>query len=143
MEKERQEIGRFYAKAHNGNVIEFIAFNDNTIDCPSLGINFIKKMLLKPRFLLFGKDFYYTFDAKPARRDTGGPELIKEYAIDEDLFIHLKEKEMIKYSTDMAYLYEFIDKNGYDKGQYSVPSPFKWAAKKGKTLVKQRNGLYN
>ena len=52
---------------------------------------------------------------------------------------------MIRYSTDMAYLYGFEDKNGYDSepGYYGVGSPYKWAKKKGPILVKQRKGQFN
>ena len=35
---EKQEIGKFYATSFNDIVIEFIVFDDNTIDCPTLGL---------------------------------------------------------------------------------------------------------
>ena len=47
---------------------------------------------------------------------------------------------MIRYSTDMAYLYNFPDKNGYDiKDQRRA---FKWA-KPAKVLELQRRGFFN
>ena len=52
---------------------------------------------------------------------------------------------MIIYSNDMAYLYGFNDKNGYDSdpNHYGVGSPYKWAKKKGPILVKQKKGQFN
>lgn len=57
----------------------------------------------------------------------------------------MKQHEMIRYSNDMAYLYEFEDKSGYDSDprHYGVGSSYKWAKKKGPILVKQRKGQFN
>ena len=142
---ERNELGRFYATSFNNVVFEFIVFDDNTIDCPTLGINSINRIELKPRFVLTGKDFYYTYNVKATQKYTSPQELIGNYDINEELFDYLKQNNMILYSTDMSYLYGFSDKNGYDsnKGFYSVGSPYKWAKKKGPILVKQRKGQFN
>ena len=140
---ERQEIGRYYAYSFDEEALEFIVFNDNTIDCPALGISNIKRMELKPRFVLSGEDFHYTYDVKSYEKYKSPAELIGRYDIDEDLFSYLKENNMIRYSTDMAYFYGFTDTFGYDKGRYSVGSPYKWAKKKGPILVKQRKGQFN
>ena len=123
---EKYEIGRFHATSFNDIVFEFIVFN-NTIDCPALGISSFNRIDLKPRFVLSGKDFYYTYDAKGTQKYTSCPELIGSYDIDEDLFDYLKQNGMICYSTDMAYLYGFSDKNGYDSDPryYGVGSPYK------------------
>ena len=128
---EKYEIGRFYATSFNDIVFEFIVFNNNTIDCPKLGISSFNRI---------GKDFYYTYDAKGTQKYTSCPELIGSYDIDEDLFDYLKQNGMIRYSTDMAYLYGFSDKNGYDSDSrhYGVGSPYKWAKKKGPILIKQK-----
>lgn len=141
---ERHEIGKFYATSFDGNVIEFIVFDDNTIDCPTLGFSSFNKIELKPRFVLSGKDFYYTYDV-PASRYGENSQLIGNYDIDEDLFKYLKQNEMIIYSNDMAYLYGFEDKQGYDSDPryYGVGSPYKRAKKKGPILVKQRKGQFN
>ena len=48
---------------------------------------------------------------------------------------------MIRYSTDMAYLYGFKDKSGYDR-EFKEGHPFKWTEKKGPILVKQKKGKY-
>ena len=142
---EKQEIGRFYATSFDGNVIEFIVFNDNTMDCPTLNLNSFNRIELKPRFVLSGKNLYYTYDAKGTQKYTSCPGLIGNYDINEDLFNHLKQNCMIRYSTDMAYLYGFSDTNGYDSDprHYGVGSPYKWAKKKGPILVKQRKGQFN
>lgn len=142
---EKHEIGRFYATSFNDIVFEFIVFNDNTMDCPTLGISSFNRIELKPRFVLSGKDFDYTYDAKPNGKYSSQQELIGDYDIDEELFDYMKQNEMIKYSTDMAYLYGFSDTNGYDSDprHYGVGSPYKWAKKKGPILVKQRKGQFN
>lgn len=140
---EKYEVGRFYATSFNGFVFEFIVFNDNTMACPILGINSFYRIELKPRFVLRGKDLYYIYDVKTNKKFNNQEDLIGNYNIDDELFAYLKQNGMIKYSTDMAYLYDFIDKDGYDKGKYSVGSPYKWAKKKGPILVKQRKGQFN
>lgn len=140
---ERLEVARFYAKSFDEKVIEFIVFNDNTMACPTLNIESFKRIILKPRFELIGENVHYTYDAPPTTYFES--KLIESYDIDENLFAYLKENGMIRYSTDMAYLYGFEDKNGYDSepGHYGVGSPYKWAKKKGPILVKQRKGQYN
>ncbi len=141
---EKQEIGRFYAKSFDENVIEFIVFDDNTIDCPILGAYSFKCIELKPRFVLWNEKNYYIYDV-PASRDGANSKLIGNYEIDEELFESLKQKRMIRYSNDMAYLYGFEDKKGFDSAPkyYGVGSPYKWAKKKGPILVKQRKGQFN
>ena len=142
---EKYEIGRFYATSFNDIVFEFIVFNNNTIDCPTLGISSFNRIDLKPRFVLRGKDLFYTYSAKGTQKYSSYSELIRSYDIDEELFNYLKQNGMIRYSTDMAYLYGFSDKNGYDSdpSHYGVGSPYKWAKKKGPILTKQRKGQFN
>ena len=142
---EKQEIGRFYAKSFTGNVIEFIVYDDNTMDCPILNVYSFRRIYLKPRFVLCAKDLYYIYNVKTNEKYTNSQELIGNYDIDDELFDYLKQNGMIKYSTDMAYLYGFSDKNGYDSdlNHYGVGSPYKWAKKKGPILVKQRKGQFN
>ena len=149
----KQEIGKFYAKSFNDIVFEFIVFDDNTIDCPNLGL--YDSIELKPRFELRGHktdedgNFYdfksYIYDVKSKEKFKNPLELIGEYDIDEELFDYLKQNEMIRYSTDMAYLYGFSDTKGYDSnpGHNGVGSPYKWAKKKGPILERQRNGQFN
>ena len=76
-------------------------------------------------------DTFYNF--APVGRIDG---LIRDFDIDEVLFNYLKDEHMIMYSTDMAYLYGFNDKEGYDSyRQLSVHSPYKWAKKKARKLI--------
>ena len=51
---EKQEIGKFYVTSFNDIVFEFIVFDDNTIDCPTLGLQDYNYIELKPRFELHG-----------------------------------------------------------------------------------------
>jgi hypothetical protein len=67
---------------------------------------------------------------------------ISRVSIDDDLFDYLRMHNMIMYSTDMAYLYGFKNKRGYDR-EVKEGHPFKHAEKKGPILVKQRKGQYN
>lgn len=133
----REEIGRLYATTFDEQLYEFIVHNDNTMDCPILGINFIRKIIIKPRFVLILNESYIS-PPKPNTIDG----LIRNFDIEDDLFKYLKEQNMIRYSTDMAYLYDFNDKEGYDF-EYYEGRPFKWAEKKGPILVRQKNGKYN
>ena len=141
---EKQEIGRFYATSFDGEVIEFIVYDDNTMDCPTLGVYSFKRIELKPRFVLSDGEKSYTYDV-PAATSNDNSQLIGDYDIDEDIFMYLEENKMIRYSTDMAYLYGFENKKGYDSAprHYGVGSPYKWAKKKGPILVKQRKGQFN
>lgn len=140
---EKQEIGRFWATTFDGKKIEFIVYNDNTMACPTLNIKLFKKMELKPRFCLWNENDCYTYNVAASHFDES--QLIENYAIDEELFVYLKANKMIRYSTDMAYLYDFVDKCGYDSDprNYGVSSPYKWAKKKGPILVKQKKGQFN
>lgn len=141
---EKHEIGKFYATTFDENIIEFVVFNDNTMDCPTLGIYSFKMIELKPRFVMWDDKNYYNYEV-PAAHYTETCKLIKNYDIDEELFMYLKQNRMIRYSNDMAYLYGFEDKKGYDSDpkHYGVGSPYKWAKKKGPILVKQRKGQFN
>lgn len=140
---ERFEVARFYAKSFDEKVIEFIVYDNNTMACPTLNIESFNKIVLKPRFDLIGENVSYTYDAPASHFEES--RLIENYDIDENLFAYLKENGMIRYSTDMAYLYGFEDKEGYDSDprHYGVGSPYKWAKKKGPILVKQKQGQFN
>ena len=150
---EKQEIGRFNAVSFNEDVdLEFIVYDNKSIDCPALGLEDYNRILLKPRFELIGfkqsNGYFldlkrYVYDVKSKIKGENSLDLIGRYDIDEDLFGYLKENEMIRYSNDMAYLYGFNDKSGYDDNRYGVSSPYKRAKKKGPILVKQRSGQLN
>ncbi len=141
---ERHELGKFYATTFDGEVFEFIVFNDNTIDCPDLEVYNIKRMLLKPRPVMFETTGWVHVYNAPAAKLYTDSQLISQYSIDPELFDHMKDRGMIRYSTDMAYLYDFEDKYGYDRSSgYGVASPYKRAKKKGPILVKQKRGQFN
>ena len=136
---EKQEIGRFYATRFDESVYEFIVNSDATMDCPAIGAESVYRIVIKPRFELFSRNCSFINPAKHGGHIDG---LIRDYDIDDDLFDYLREHNMIMYSTDMAYLYGFKDKSGYDR-EFKEGHPFKWAEKKGPILVKQKNGQYN
>ena len=134
---EREEVGRFNAVRFDREVYEFIVYDNRTMDCPALGAENAIRLVVKPRFLLFGNGMIFVNPAMPGVRDG----LIKDFDINEELFEYLKGNNMISYSTDMAYLYGFRDKNGFDVADKG--HPYKWAEKKGPILVKQKRGQYN
>lgn len=127
-----------------GNIIRFIVCDDNTINCPALGVYSCRKMELKPRFVMWCDDGVYEYNA-PVVYYEENLRLIGRYKIDKKLFEYLKQRGMIQYSNDMAYFYDFEDKRGFDSepGKKGVGSPFKWAKKKGPILVRQRRGEFN
>lgn len=136
------EIGRFYAISHGGRVHEFIVREDRSIyssEYPNIRFN---KMIIKPNFVLYGKnqkgeEVYVC----PTEGRNDYP-LIKKFVIDDNLFDALYLSGTICYSTDMAYLYDLKYKTGYDSC-YHEGRPFKWAEKKGKVLQKWKQGIYN
>ena len=147
---QKKEIGRFQAISFDEKVYDFIVYNDNMIDCLTLNILDANRIDLKPRFVLI--KFIKKDDKRILRirylkvkqkNKDGVSQLIGNYSIDEDLFYYLKEHNMITYSTDMAYLYGFPDKDGFDWKRHSQGEPFKRARKKGPILVKQRDGYFN
>lgn len=147
---EKKEIGRFQAISYDEKVYDFIVYNDNTIDCLTLNILDVNRIDLKPRFVLI--KFIKKEDKRILRikylkvkqkNKDGVSQLIGNYSIDEDLFYYMREHNMITYSTDMAYLYGFPDKDGFDWKSHSQGEPYKHARKKGPILVKQKNGNFN
>ena len=100
---EKQEIGRFYATTYNDEVFEFIVYDNNTMDCPTINMNSIIGMIIKPIFILYGKDFIYT-------KSLNNKNIIIDYNIEDELFVYLKENKMIAYSEDIASVYNFNDK---------------------------------
>ena len=139
-----QEVGRFQAISFDGRSYEFIVYDNNTINCISLALKIynIKKVILKPRFGYCSSTSYHEIKIDSKNRD-GVSQLICNYIIYLKLFNYLKKHNMISYSTDMAYLYNFPDKSGYDSDWHCKGTPFKRARKKGPILVKQKIGMFN
>ena len=109
---EKKVIGIFTAIRFDGLAYYFVVYDDKTMDCPMLGAHLVRKVELKPRFEMYSGPKVYINPAPTGGSISG---LIKEYVIDADLFCYLRTNKMIRYSTDMAYLYNFPDKNGYDQ----------------------------
>jgi len=142
---EKLEIGRFYAITFdNQTTYEFIVYNDQTMDCPTLNVTNLNWINFKPRFEIAGEYYRYELNVYGKTRDLDPNKLIGNYAISDELLHYLKINGMAKYSTDMAYLYNFGDKDGYDhRENYGVRRPFKRAMKKGPILERQRMGIFN
>ena len=136
----RNVIGRFNATTYDDKDINFIVYDNDTIDCLDLGKEEIKRVILKPRFELIKEDNIYTYGSVHDSKSEPYFGLVKEYDIEEDLFDYLKSHGMIMYSTEMAYLYDFKDKKGYDAKDKS--RAFKWT-KKEKIMKKQKEGRFN
>ncbi len=135
---ERHEIGKFYAISFDGDVIEFIVFDNNTMDSPTLDIYNFKRIELKPRFVLWDDSKYYRYNV-PSTHHGVNPKLIRKYDIDGYLFEYLKQNGMIMYSNDMALLYDFPDKEGFDS-KTRKGHQYKWTKH---ILEKQREGIFN
>ncbi len=142
---DKNKIGIFFGITFNNKVIEFVVFDNNTMDCPTLGLKDCTRMWIKPRFVLYNDKFRYEYSSESDTKYQSSPALVANYYINDELFDYLKENGMISYSNDMAYLYNFKDKKGYDsrEGYYGVGSPYKRAKKRGPILVKQRRGEFN
>ena len=140
---EKQEIGRFSATTFDERSIEFVAYDNHTIDCPTLGLESYRSIELKPRFVLYG-EHHYIYDVKGSKKYHSAEGLVARYNIDEELLDYLLEKKMVFYSADMANLYGFAEELSWDKKTgRRVGKPYKWARKKGPILVKQKQGEFN
>ena len=134
---ERKRIGKFYATAFDETIYTFIVYEDG-IACPNLGVQKAKRIVLKPKFELIGyENDWYMMPIKAGYQEG----LIKTYDIDNELFKYMKLKGMLFYSTDMAHLYGFEDKKGFD-AEFNK-TPFKRVKDKRKILAKQKQGIFN
>lgn len=145
---EKIEVGRFYAVSFNEDVdLEFIVYNNKTIDCPAKELYGYNYMALNPRFRMldYKRDAEghacairsYIYDAKAKNKGESSQDLIGRYDIDDKLFDYLNDNGMINYSNEMANLY------GFKLKEQKGPMPYKRAIKKGPILVKQRSGQLN
>ena len=114
MKTDIKEVGRFYGFTWDGQVYTFIVYDNKKISLPMYNLNNIYKINLKPKFELFCDEGLYLSPAEDGVIDG----LIKYYDIEPKLFNYLKKNKMIKYSTEMAYLYNFPDKKGCDYVTY-------------------------
>lgn len=134
---ERKIIGKFYATAFDETIYTFIVYEDG-IACPNLGVERIKRVVLNPKFELISYDHKVYMMPIKVGYQAG---LIKTYDIDKQLFKYMRLKGMLYYSTDMAYLYDFDDKKGFD-AEFNK-TPFKRVKDKNKILRKQKQGVFN
>ena len=134
------KIGSFFAVTYDKRVIEINVHDNETMSVSDWALDEITHINMKPRVEL------YDIDGKryiPCRYKTKD-DLILQFVLSDELFNYLREKRMISYSTDMAYLYDFNNKEGYDRLKKGG-KPFKWALKKPdyKVLEKQKQGYFN
>ena len=133
---EREVVGRFYGIRFDELIYDFIVYSDGKIVCPTVSNEEYDRIHLKPRFGLIGKRSFVRSSVDNSMIDS----LVREYVIDPSLFDYMINNNMIKYSIDMAEYYGFNPEYAFDK-KYN-PKPFKWAAKKGKILAKQKQGIF-
>lgn len=144
MEKQSKSVvSKFYAITFEKELIEFIVYDDQSIECPKAGIKDVYLFHLKPRFVLYSREkgkFEYRIPHLGEDAKTKA-DLMAKYVIDSDTFKYLKEHGMITYSEDMAYLYQIDDSGAFDKD--SVQDRYKKALKRGPILKKQRKGIFD
>ena len=145
---ERVEVGRFSAISFDGRTYDFIVYDNDTIDCPVLGLIGYNRIHLKPRFRMYKNNNFYTLDVECNPKFQSSKGLICNYQIDERLFAFLKRKKLIIYSTEMAHLYGFEDKDGFDQdydSRYRIGNPFKRVRKKDPdyVLFNQKHSRFN
>ena len=128
------EIGRFYATTFDGRKFEFIVKN-NKIYCNDFKDVEANKLIIKPRLELIAN--YETYRLSTKSKDG----LIKDYCIDKIILKYMKLNNIIRYSTDMAYLYDLPDKIGHDIMYHT--RAYKHIKDKEKILAKQKRGYYN
>ena len=100
---KKNVIGRFDAITFSDKYFEFIVYDDNTMDCISLNIYNINKIIIRPDFILKGYDIYFQYEA-PIYHD-GKPDYVKEYNISKELYEYLKENNMVTCDYEMSCLY--------------------------------------
>lgn len=135
---ESKEVGRFYINTFENYLYTFIVRDNGRFYCEDFSNYPLRVIEIKPRFVLSGEDGKMFFSPAPLQTNIG---LIKEIEIDDELFDYMKSKNMLYYSTEMAYLYDLKDKDGYDS--YYKKNVFKRVHNKAKILSKQRVGNFN
>lgn len=130
-------IGRFFADRIDGIRMEFYVYANGIIVCSMYPDILMKRIYLKPRIEYYGIDNKYHVLDKTKGNDC----LICNYLIDPELFMYMKDNNMIMYSVEMAYLYDFVNKDGFDL--FHKTTAFKRVKDKSKILEKQKKGIYN
>jgi len=136
---EKQKVGSFTLRTFAGKLFKFIVYDNKMMYCKEISKYPIYRLILKPKFELFGINEYNNPTSIFIPRKNIS-DFIESIDIDEELLEYIKINNMIEYSTDMAFLYNLSDKNGYDR-IYQTRA-FKHV-EKSKILSKQRRGFYN
>lgn len=133
-------VGSFNLKTFGGKVYKFNVLDNGLMYCNEITMYPLYRIVLKPLFDLYGLNEY------GLKKNIFIPrckvdDYIEIVDIDENLLNYMRLNNMIMYSTDMAYLYNLPNKDGYDR--YHQKRAFKHVKDKTKVLMKQRRGYYN
>lgn len=114
MEIKKEVVGSFNLITTQDTEICFKVYDDNTMGCDKIEHENIKRLIIKPRFELYTFEYSKSGKTKFIAHYVSPFSYIKKYDIDDDMFDYLKCHGMISYSTEMAFVYGFKDKRGYD-----------------------------
>ena len=142
MENLKNIVGKFYAISFEQELIEFIVYDDNSIDCPSKNVFGAYYMHLKPRFVLYYPGGLYFHGEICENGFYSKNDSIKTYKIDSRVLDYMKDKEMICYSQDMAVWYGLPEDTSFDRELSKKRFSYKRAIKMGPVLAKQRRGQF-
>ena len=133
-------VGSFYLKTFGERLYKFDVFDNGLMYCKDITEYPLRKIFLKPLFELYRLDENGNKEiiSIPKR---GCYDYIERVSINEELLVYMKKNNMIMYSTDVAYLYDLPNKDGYDI--FYQKRAFKHVKDKSKILIKQKNGYYN
>lgn len=136
---ENVVIGSFCLKTFGGKTYKFYVLDNGLMYSKDITMYPLYRIILKPLFELFGLDEHGNRHSIfiPRKRF----DYIESIKIDNDLLDYMKDNKMIMYSTDMGYLYNLPDKDGYDR--IYQRRAFKHKKDKTKVLIKQKRGYYN
>ena len=133
-------VGSFNLKTFGGKVYKFECLNNGLMYCKDITMYPLYRIVLKPLFDLYGLNEYGNKVSIFIPRNKAN-DYIESVDIDNDLLNYMRMRNMIMYSTDMAYLYNLPSKDGYDR--LYQKRAFKHVKDKSKVLMKQRRGYYN
>ena len=137
---ENVVIGSFALKTFGGKIYKFDVLDNGLMYSKDITMYPLYRIILKPLFELFGLNesgnAVSIFIPRSKVND-----YIESIEIDKELFLYMRQNNMIMNSTDMAYLYDLPIKDGYDR-MYQKRA-FKHQKDKRKILTKQKRGYYN
>jgi len=133
-------VGSFNLKTFGGKVYKFCVLDNGLMYCKDITMYPLYRIVLKPLFDLYGLNEYGNKESIFIPRSKVN-DYIESVDIDENLLNYMRLNNMIMYSTDMAYLYNLPNKDGYDR--LYQKRAFKHVKDKSKVLMKQKRGYYN